>query len=303
MGAVSGTATVTITVTPVNDAPVANDDSATVDEGAAITIDLAANDTDADGTIDLTSIVIIQNPANGSLVINGDGTVTYTHDGSETTTDSFTYTIQDNNGLVSSTATVNIAVTPVNDAPVAVNDEFTIDEDGSLTLSAPGVLGNDTDAEGNSLTASLVTGPLHGSLSLAADGSLTYTPDPDFNGTDGFSYLVNDGAEDSAVAAVTINVNSVNDAPVAAGDLASVSNGGSTTIDLANNDTDVDNALDLNSIVITLSPVNGSLVINGDGTVTYTHDGSATVSDTFKYTIKDVSGAVSNEVTVSISII
>src|SRR5258708_2884026 len=98
-------------VTPVNDAPVAVNDQATVNEGALADINLAANDTDADGTIDLTSIVITQNAAHGNIVVNSDGTVSYTHDGSETTSDSFQYTIKDNNGLVSGTATVSVTVT------------------------------------------------------------------------------------------------------------------------------------------------------------------------------------------------
>jgi VCBS repeat-containing protein len=301
-GLVSGTATVAVTVTPVNDAPVSVNDVLTMAEGGINSVNVSTNDTDVDGTIDIATVVITQNPAHGTAVANIDGTVTYTHDGSETTSDSFTYTIKDNNGLVSGAATVAVTVTPVNDAPVAVNNEFTIDEDESLNLAAPGVLGNDTDAEGNSLTASLVSGPLHGSLSLGANGSVMYTPDLNFHGTDGFSYLVNDGLADSAVAAVTITVVSVNDAPVATNDATTVSEAGPTSIDLAANDTDVDGTIDLGTIVIIQNPANGNVVVNGDGTVSYMHDGSVTTSDSFTYIIKDNDGLVSGTATVNITV-
>src|SRR5206468_4007839 len=115
-GAVSNVATVSLTVTPVNDAPVDVADAATVVEGDSTAINLAANDTDADNALDLASIQIVAGPANGSVVVNGDGTVSYTHDGSEATPDSFIYTIRDVAGAVSNVATVSLTVTPVNDA-------------------------------------------------------------------------------------------------------------------------------------------------------------------------------------------
>ena len=99
-------------------------------------------------------------------------------------------------------------------APVAVNDSFTVDEDNTLNVPAPGVLGNDTDTENSPLTAILVSGPTSGSLTLNRDGSFSYTPNANFNGTDSFTYKANDGALDSNVVTVTITVNAVNDAPV-----------------------------------------------------------------------------------------
>src|SRR5206468_1779445 len=98
--------TASITVTAVNDAPVAAADAATVAEGASVVVNLAANDSDVDNALDLASIQIVAGPANGSVVVNGDGTVSYTHNGSETTSDSFTYTIRDAAGAVSNVATV-----------------------------------------------------------------------------------------------------------------------------------------------------------------------------------------------------
>jgi hypothetical protein len=193
-------------ITPVSDTPLVNNDAFTVNEGSTTTLNLAANDSDVDGTLDLSSIIITTAPSNGSIVVNADGSVDYTHDGSETLADSFTYTIMDNSGAVSNSGTVNITVTPVNDAPLANNDAFTVTE-GSIT-----------------------------------------------------------------------------------------------TLNLAANDSDVDGTLDLTSIVITTAPTNGSIVVNADGTVDYSHDGSEILADSFSYTILDNSGVVSNTGTIKLNV-
>jgi hypothetical protein len=106
--------------TPVNIPPVANNDAFTVDEAMTATPDLAANDTDADDGLDLATIIVVASPANGFVSVNADGTVDYTHDGSETLTDTFTYTIKDNSAAVSNTATVTITVTAAPTPPAAV---------------------------------------------------------------------------------------------------------------------------------------------------------------------------------------
>ena len=126
-GSLNGTNAVSISINPINDPPVAGDDSATVDEGGLVTIDLTGNDTDVDGTVRFATIVIVSWPANGSLVVNGNGngngngtgngTVTYTHDGSETTSDSFSYMVNDNDGATSNEADVNVTVIPLDDPP------------------------------------------------------------------------------------------------------------------------------------------------------------------------------------------
>src|SRR6185312_8654413 len=110
--------------------------------------------------------------------------------------DSFTYKVNDGT-LDSNVATVTIAVTAVDDAPVAANDSYTTDEDTALTVAAPGVLGNDTDVDSTTLTAVVVAAPAHGKLTLNANGSFTYTPAANYNGPDTFSYKVNDGSLDS----------------------------------------------------------------------------------------------------------
>jgi VCBS repeat-containing protein len=98
---------------------------------------------------------------------------------------------------------------------VAQNDAYSTNEDVTLTMAAPGVLGNDSDPDGDPLSAILVSSPANGSLSLNADGSFTYTPNPNFNGTDSFTYQANDGSANSNIATVTITVSPVNNAPSA----------------------------------------------------------------------------------------
>ena len=113
------------------------------------------------------------------------------------------------------TSAPTAAVSNVNDPPVANNDSYTTAEDTALHIPAVGVLGNDSDIDADPLTALVVTGPAHGSLTLNIDGSFTYTPNANFNGSDGFTYLANDATTNSAPASVTINVTAVNDAPTA----------------------------------------------------------------------------------------
>ena len=151
--------------------------------------------------------------------LNADGSFTYTPAANYHGPDSFTY--KANDGTVdSNVATVSITVNPVNDAPVADDDSYSTAEDTALTVPAPGVLGNDTDVENDTLTAVLVTGPSHGAVTLNADGSFSYTPGLNYNGSDSFTYKANDGAADSNVATVSITVDPVNDAPVAVERLA-----------------------------------------------------------------------------------
>src|SRR5262249_26749713 len=111
---------------------------------------------------------------------------------------------------------VGTSTTPAaNTPPLAADDTYATNEDTPLTIAAPGVLGNDVDAEFNPLTATLVSAPAYGTLTLNPAGSLTYTPDTNFNGVDGFTYRASDGELLSDPATVTITVNPVNDAPVA----------------------------------------------------------------------------------------
>ncbi|MDU8913718.1 Ig-like domain-containing protein, partial [Aestuariicoccus sp. MJ-SS9] len=142
-----------VTITGVNDPPVAIDDAVTTDEDSAVVVNVQANDSDVDLGDTLTTVAVTD-PANGSVAINGDGTVTYTPDPNYFGTDSFTYTIEDEAGATSS-ATVSLTVTPVNDPPVAIDDAVTTDEDSAVVVN---VQANDSDVDlGDTLTTVAVT--------------------------------------------------------------------------------------------------------------------------------------------------
>jgi VCBS repeat-containing protein len=188
----------------VNTAPVAVNDSYATAQGTPLAVSapgILANDTDVDG--DALHVVEVTSTLNGTLVANADGSFTYTPNVGFSGVDGFTYKAHDGTDG-SALASVTITVTPVNHPPVAVDDTATfVEEDAARSLD---VLLNDTDADLDLLTAELVTGPAHGTLALNADGSFTYTPDPDFNGTDSFTYRANDGTAASAPATVTLTV-------------------------------------------------------------------------------------------------
>ena len=164
---------------------------------------MALNDNDADDGLDLTSIIVTSGPSNGGVVVNPDGTVDYTHNGSETISDIFTYTIKDLSGAVSNEATVNITVTPVNDDPVAADDSANTLVDTPIDIP---VLDNDNDVDGGPLTVTAVTDPANGSVIINPDGTIEYTPDLGFFGTDTFIYAIFDGAGGNDTATVTVTV-------------------------------------------------------------------------------------------------
>ncbi len=266
---VSNPATVSITVTALNDAPAAADDTYSTAEDTVLTVaapGVLGNDTDLDGTT--LSAVVVTGPAHGTLTLNEDGSFTYTPDANYNGPDSFTYRASDGT-TASNPATVTITVSAVNDTPAAADDAYTTAEDTTLTVAAPGVLGNDTDPDSTIVTAALASGPGHGSLTLHADGSFTYTPSANYNGPDSFTYRASDGTLTSSLATVTITVSAVNDPPtvtVAAGGMCGADDH-SGTINLTVGDVEsTAGALTLSasSDNKTLVP-NGNLVLGGSG--------------------------------------
>ena len=185
-----------------------NDVATVAEDGGPNAVAVLANDTDANG--DPLAVFDVTQGAHGAVVITGGGSgVSYTPAPDYFGPDSFTYTVSDGSGGTD-TATVNVDVTPVNDAPVANNDNYSMSQDTTLTvLSAAGVLANDSDVDDASFGAVYVAGngPAHGSLGLNADGTFSYTPDPGFTGTDTFDYVADDGDAESNLATVTITVN------------------------------------------------------------------------------------------------
>lgn len=191
-----------------------------------------------------------------------------------------------------------ITVTDVNEnvAPVANNDDVSTDED---TAVSGNVLTNDSDADGNTLTAIKVSDPSHGSITLNSDGSFTYTPAANYNGSDSFTYKANDGTADSNVATVSITVNAINDAPVATNDSFSTNEDTALTSNVLTNDTDVDrNTL---TAVKMSDPSHGSVTLNSDGSFTYTPAANYSGPDSFSYKAND-GAADSNVATVSLAV-
>ncbi len=193
-------------VVPPNSRPVANDDAYSTPEDTPLvapTPGVLGNDHDADG--DPLTASPVHGPDHGTAVLDPDGSFSYSPAGDYFGADTFSYTASD--GLQSSTVTlVNIQVTPVNDPPVAAVDHYLTPEDTALSVPAPGVLGNDSDADGDSLTATLVQAPQHGNLNLDPDGSFVYTPASGFSGTDTFVYRSEDASSHSADTIVSVRV-------------------------------------------------------------------------------------------------
>ena len=185
-------------------AGIAVDDSYATDEDTTLSVP-------ASGVLDndcgsSRSASIATTPAHGTLTLQPTGAFTYAPASNWHGTDSFTYSLTAD-GVASGTATVTIAVAPVNDAPATVGDSYTVPSGSSLTVpSATGVLANDSDLDGDALTAALGTNATHGSLSLAPDGSFTYTPAAGFSGPDSFTYVAHDATAGSAVTTATISV-------------------------------------------------------------------------------------------------
>src|SRR5438876_1923155 len=185
------------------------------------------NDTDIDG--DALTAVLVSGPSHGTLTLNPDGSVSYNPAPGYNGPDSFSYKANDG-AADSDVATVTITVHAENDAPVAADDNYSLNQDTTLIVSAPGVLGNDTDVDGDSLSAVLVTSPGHGTVTLNGNGGFTYSPAAGYSGPDSFTYQANDGATNSGIATVTITVNAVNNGPVAVDDNYSVNEDTTLTV-------------------------------------------------------------------------
>lgn len=221
-GSVAGNAvTVTINITPVNNPPVAVSDFVTIPEDGSLNVRVVDNDYDPEGA---SLTVVAAYTTNGTAIVNNSGSggrVRFTPEPNFHGIVVFSYTVTD--GVVSATGTVTVTVTPINDAPVANDDSYTSSAGKPLVVSVTevppsgaagaGVLANDTDVEGDVLSAQLVSTVSQGTLVLNPDGSFAYTPNDGFSGTDSFTYSATDGSDSGNVATVTINVTPVSVPP------------------------------------------------------------------------------------------
>jgi FG-GAP repeat. len=295
----------TLNFTVINTAPVANADTGTVAEDAAVSLTVLGNDTDADSALNLASVTVVTAPQHGSTNVNtGTGVITYTPASNYNGADSFTYTVEDVYGSLSNVATVAITVTPVNDAPVAVADTASTPEDNAVSID---VAGNDTDIDaGDSVDSDsivIVSAPAHGSASLV-NGEVLYTPTLDFNGSDSFTYTIQDqNGATSNVATVIINVTGINDLPTAAADSATVAEDGSVDIAVLANDSDVDGSIDPTTVVVLANASHGTASVDAlTGEITYTPDANFHGTDTFTYVVQDDDGGTSNAATVTVTV-
>ncbi|WP_220782395.1 Ig-like domain-containing protein [Shewanella sairae] len=272
-------AILSITVEGVNDAPVAVNDSVSLEEDSSARIAVLVNDSDIDGD-PLT--VVVQGSANGTASVTAKGMVQYIPNVNFNGSDSLNYTISDGNGG-SASAVINLVVTGVNDAPVAVDDLVTVDEDSSVTVE---VLANDSDVDNDALTVTAQSAA-NGVVTIEKSGSITYTPNSDFNGNDVITYTIDDGNGAQATAQLSISVNAINDNPVAVDDYVSVTEDSAVTFSVLNNDSDVDN----DALTVSLpSGLHGSSVNHNDGTITYTPNTNFNGSDSIEYSVSDGHG-------------
>jgi hypothetical protein len=273
---------------------------------------LAADGVLSNDSADAIVAVLVNGPSEGTLDggLASDGSFTYDPNADFSGTDTFTY--KANNGAGgpnSNVATVTITVGAVNDAPVAVGNAYNAIEGETLTVAAPGVLSNDSDPDGDALTAVLDTNVANGTLTFNADGSFSYAPSGAAGTSDSFTYYANDGVLDSNVVTVylTVVAPAANVAPFANDDFAETTkNSAGITFSVTANDVDADGTIDATTVEI-ITGINtqrgGEVTNNGDGTVTYVPKNGFRGTDTFQYTVKDNDGATSNTATARVNVV
>ena len=280
----SNTATVSITVNPVNHAPVANVQSVTTNENTATAVTLSATDVDGDSL----TYAVVGSPSHGTLSGSAPN-LTYTPTSNYHGADSFTFKANDGS-LDSNTATVSITVNFVDQAPVASTQSVNTEENvaADVTMSA-------TDADGDPLTYSVVSAPSHGELS-GIPPDLTYTPNVNYFGSDSFTFKANDGTLDSNTATVSISVGFVNHQPEASAQSVTTNENTATAVTLSATDVDGDTL----TYAVVGSPSHGTLSGNAPN-LTYTPTSNFHGSDSFTFKAND--GIVdSNPATVAITV-
>ncbi len=254
-----------------------------------------ANDSDVDG--DALTVIPIDTVQHGTLTLEVSGAFSYAAAIGFTGTDTFSYCVTDGKST-SSVATVTLLISDpnarTNNPPIAAPDSYATTNNQSLTVvAATGVLVNDSDVDGNTLSAVLAANPTHGTVTLRLDGGFTYTPASNFTGSDNFSYKASDGQSLSAVVTVTITVNAPppppNQVPVTGDDFYITSRNQILSVQAAtgllSNDSDADG--DPLAVTIATTPTNGTLMLQGDGSFVYLPTNDFTGVDVFTYRASD----------------
>ncbi|WP_254509225.1 Ig-like domain-containing protein [Anatilimnocola floriformis] len=276
--------------------PTANNDTVTIAEGGNTSISVLTNDVaSGGGTLNTGSVAIIAGPTRGTAVVNSDGTITYTNGGGEFATDSFTYTVRDSQGNISNTATVNVAITNVNDLPVAVADTLTANAGTATTLNLGA---NDTDAEGRLNLGSIVIvqQPTNGTVTVGTNGNVIYTSTVAGATSDSFTYTIAD-LDGGTSTAGTVNL-VISNAPAGSPTIAPIANQ-STTTNTATTAIAVtvnDSQTPAGSLIVTATSSNTTLVptsgivLGGSGsnrTLTITPAANQTGTSTITVSAKD----------------
>ncbi|MEH7071026.1 tandem-95 repeat protein, partial [Priestia megaterium] len=280
--------TVTINVIPVNDPPITSNVSFTIAEDSTLINRVVAVDPDGDPLTFSQQTA----PGNGVAVVNANGTFSYQPNLNFNGTDQFTVLVSDGQGGTA-VSTVTVTVTPVNDAPTVPNYTFSTQEDSPVIGAIVG-----TDVDGNPLSYQLQVAPTNGVAAVNANGTFSYQPNPNFNGTDQFTVLVLDGQGGAAVSTVTINVIPVNDPPITS----------NVSFTIAEDSTLINQivAVDPDGNPLTFSlqtaPGNGVALVNADGTFNYQPNLNFNGTDQFTVLVSDGQGGTAvSTVTVTVT--
>ncbi|WP_417820356.1 cadherin-like domain-containing protein [Terasakiella sp.] len=297
----------TIEVAAVNDAAVVSEDTSfAMNEDGTITISedqLLANASDVDG-----DTLSVQNLSadGGTLTDNGDGT--WTFEPAEDFNGSIDLSYDVSDGTTTTAAGGTIEVAAVNDAAVVSEDtSFAMNEDGTITISEDQLLANASDVDGDTLSVQNLSAD-GGTLTDNGDGTWTFEPADDFNGSIDLSYDVSDGTTTTA-AGGTIEVAAVNDGPTASADTASTLEDTPVTLDLTGNDSDIEgddlNITQINGVDVSAGDSvdvgNGTVTLNEDGTVEFSADDDYSGTESFSYTVSDGTNSASSSATVDVS--
>ncbi|WP_337222486.1 tandem-95 repeat protein [Vibrio alginolyticus] len=295
-------ATADLTVNPINDLPVPQDQQFSVEEDGTLIFteaDLLTGATDIEGD-NLTVEGVSYDGSDGILTDNGNGTYTFAPNENFNGDVNFNFDVSDGTDTVS--ANIDVSVTPVDDAPVSGNLAYSVDEDGSIRLSQEQLLSQASDVEGDALTASNLSVDGNATVTQNDDGSFTITPDADFNGDIDISFDISDGTN-TVQATADLTVNPINDLPVPQDQQFSVEEDGTlqfTDADLLAGATDIEGD-DLSVTGISYEGTDGVLTDNGDGTYSFAPNENFNGDVNFSFDVSDGTDTVSANVDVSVT--